>query len=469
MKMKNRYINILFMSFALTMFSCQDILDKEPAQSLSVEESLADYESLVTALLGAYDGLQVTNYYGRNYLVNPEIGGDNVYLTIDNSNRFVANYRYDLDPNTTQTGFWNQAYSIILRVNNIILAVDNVPDGTQAEKDQVMGEALTIRALAHFDLSRVFSAPYAEGTGADTGIPIMLEPNIGTPPRNTLSEVYDRIKLDLTQAIGLLNEDVGPFRITANAAKALLARVYLYEGDNANAEAMATDVINNGGYSLHDGTDLAFFYSTSGNDEEIFSLNQRPEETRGSNNLGQIYNPSGYGDIRVTTDIINMYEAGDERGLSPPSGADLIYLNSDGEYYNGKFLGESGVPGLTSFKILRLAEMYLIRAEARAKTSDFAGATSDVNVIRNRAGLADFSGTVTLQDVLDEKNREFAFEGHRTFDLWRNGLPLVRIQANTGLEVSAPAFIAANSFLRVYPIPQRELDTNPEITQAPGY
>jgi starch-binding outer membrane protein, SusD/RagB family len=457
------------MSFALTMFSCQDILNKEPAQSLSVNESLSDIESLQTALFGAYDGLQVTNYYGRDFLVNPEIGGDNVYLTIDNSNRFVANYRYDLDATTTQTGFWNQAYAIILRVNNIILAVDNVPDGTDAEKNQVMGEALTIRAMVHFDLSRVFCAPYAEGSGADTGIPVMLEPNIGTPPRNTLAEVYDQVKLDLTQAMGLLTENVGPDRITANAAKALLARVYLYEGDNANAEQMASEVIGSGAYSLHDGADLATFYTTTGNAEEIFSLNQRPEETRGSNNLGQIYNPSGYGDIRVTTDIINLYEAGDERGLSPPSGADLIYLNSDGEYYNGKFLGESGVPGLTSFKVLRLAEMYLIRAEARSKQSNPAGATADINIIRTRAGLADFVGNVNLADVLAERNRELAFEGHRTFDLWRNGLPLVRIQANTGLEVSAPAFIAANSFLRVYPIPQRELDTNPEITQAPGY
>ena len=468
MKMKNRYINILFISLALTVFSCEDVLEIEPAQSLSTEESLSNYNSMITALLGSYDGLQQTNYYGRDFIVNPEVGGDNVYLAIDNSNRFLTNYQYNLNANATQAGYWNRAYQIILRVNNIINNIDLAADATDAERNQVLGEALSLRAMLHFDLTRVFCAPYAEGTGANTGIPIMTEANIGTPPRNTLAEVYTQVGDDLTQAIPLLTEAVGPYRFTSYAAKALMARVALYQGDNGTAESMATDVITNGGFSLHAGTDLATFYSTSGNSEEIFTVNRRPEETSGSDNLGQIYNPSGYGDIRVTTDIINMYEAGDERSVGGPSGADLIYLNTNGEYYHGKFLGESGVPGLVSTKVLRLAEMHLIRAEARVKLSS-ATATSDVDVIRNRAGLGNFAGAVTLQDVLDEKNREFAFEGHRTFDLWRNGLPLTRIQANTGLEISAPAFIAADSYLRTYPIPQRELDTNKEITQAPGY
>ncbi len=465
--MKNRIVTLI-LTLGLTA-GCQNVLNIEPAQSLSTEEALSDYKSLLTALYGAYDGLQARSYYGRDFLVVPEVGGDNVYITIDNSNRFLINYRYELNANATQRAFWEQAYDVILRANNIINNIDLAADASDEERNQVLGEALFIRALAHFDLSRLFCAPYAEGTGPETGIPIMLEAKIGTPPRNTLEEVYTQIRADLDAAIPKLTEDVGPYRVTAYAAKALYARVALYQGDNATAEAMATDVIDNGGYSLHPGNDLATFYTTSGNDEEIFTLYRGADETMGSDNLGQIYNPSGYGDIRVTTDIINLYEAGDERGFNPPSGADLIYLYTDGEYYNGKFLGESGVPGLVSTKILRLAEMYLIRAEARVKQGNGTGATADVNVIRNRAGLADFAGTVTLADVLDEKNREFAFEGHRTFDLWRNGLPLVRQQANTGLEVSAPAFIAADSYLRVYPIPQSELDTNPNITQAPGY
>ena len=459
--MKNQYIYIIIITFMLTTFGCQGVLDIEPAQSLSTQEALSDFQSLETALYGAYDGLQATAYYGRDFVVNPEVGGENVYISINNSNRFLINYRYELNATATQGGFWEQGYDVILRVNNIINTIGSVEDGSVADRNQVLGEALFLRAVVHFDLSRVFCAPYLEGSGADTGIPIMLEAAIGEPARNTLAEVYSQVNVDLTQAKGLINQDLGTFRAGVNAVNALQARVALYQGNNSEAIARATDLINNTAYSLTDGADLPDFYITSGNAAEIFTLKRNPDETQGSNNLGQIYNPQGYGDIRVTTDIINSYEAGDDRTA--------LYYLQQGEYYNGKFLGEEGVPGLVSVKILRLAEMYLIRAEARAKESDFVGATEDVNKLRAKRGLADLPANATLDDVLTEKNREFAFEGHRTFDLWRNGKPLVRVQANTGLEVSAPAFIEANSFLRIYPLPQTELDVNKNILQAPGY
>jgi hypothetical protein len=458
--MKN-YINIFLITLTLSVFSCQDVLDIEPAQSLSVAESLSDFNGLQTALFGAYDGLQNVSYYGRDFVVNPEVGGENVYISINNSNRFLINYQYIFNSFQTDGDFWNQGYAVILSVNNIINSIEGIPDGTVEDKNQVLGEALFLRALVHFDLTREFCAPYAEGTGANTGIPIMLEAAISTPPRNTLAEVYTQVIADLTQAKGLMNQDLGAFRAGLNATNALLARVALYQGNNAEAEARATDVIN-AGYTLTPGAGLPAFFASTGNSEEIWSLKTAPDETAGSNNLGQIYNPQGYGDIRVTSDIRDSYEAGDLRTA-------LYYLSTDGEYYNGKFLGEEGVPGLVSTKIFRLAEMYLIRAEARAKQSNFTGATADVDVIRQRAGLAVLASDVDLEGVLIEKNREFAFEGHRTFDLWRNGKPLVRVQANTGLELPAPAFIAADSYLRVYPIPQAELDVNPEIVQASGY
>ena len=458
--MKNQYIYIILITFMLTTFGCQGVLDIEPAQSLSTDEALSDFASLQTALYGAYDGLQATAYYGRDFVVNPEVGGDNVYISINNSNRFLVTYQYLQNGASTQTGFWEQGYAIILMVNNIINKIGSVEDGSAADRNQVLGEALFLRAMVHFDLSRVFCAPYLEGSGANTGIPIMLEAAIGEPARNTLAEVYTQINTDLTQAKSLMNQDLGTFRAGDNAVNALLARVALYQGNNSEAVARATDVIN-AGYTLTDGADLPNFFLTSGNDAEVFSLKRNPDETQGSNNLGQIYNPQGYGDIRVTTDIINSYEAGDDRTA-------LYYLQS-GEYYVGKFLGEEGVPGLVSVKILRLAEMYLIRAEANAKQSLFTEATNDLNTLRAKRGLGNLGATASLDDVLDEKNREFAFEGHRTFDLWRNGKPLVRVQANTGLEISAPAFIAGDSFLRVFPIPQTELDVNENIVQATGY
>jgi hypothetical protein len=445
------------------LWSCSDFLELEPRQSLSTTESLSTIEGLETAIFGAYDGLQALNYYGRDFVVIPEAGGDNVYVSTDNSNRFLINYRYELTAANTQVGLWNGGYATILRVNNIINNIDNVTTTNTALKNQLLGEAYAIRALVHFDLARVFSLPYINGNGSQAGIPIKLDDVINEPARNTLAEVYTQVISDLNEAKGLLTNAEGPYRFTANAAEALLARVYLYQGNNAAAEASATAVIG-AGYTLTPGAEIESFWSTSGNDEEIFTLRFLANETRGSDNLGQIYNPGGYGDIRVTDDIMDMYEAGDVR-------QDLYYLQS-GEFYVGKFLGEAATPGLASPKVLRLSEMYLIRAEARAKQSNFSGAIDDVNEIRAVRGLADLVGVPNgnvLTEVFDEKRREFAFEGHRTFDLWRNNLPLQRTQCNSGLEIEAPCSIDANSFLRVYPIPQREIDVNQNMVQNPGY
>ena len=453
----------------LTTISCDQELNLQPQQSLSTSESLSDYKGLQTALFGAYDGLQGVNYYGRDFVVIPEVGGDNVYVSVNNSNRFLANYNYQLTADNTQTGFWNQAYDIILRVNNIINNIDAAADATEAQRNQVLGEALVIRALTHFDLVRVFAKPYAEGGGSQLGVPIKLDDEINEPPRNTVGEVYNQVIADLTEARPLLtgesiSADDAPFRFSANAVDALLARVHLYMGNNTAAETAATAVINSGDYTLVAGSDLSEFWNTTGNSEEIFTLLVQADETRGSDNLGQIYNPQGYGDIRVSQDVISLYDAADDR-------RDLFYQDGS-EYYVGKFLGESGTPGLVSPKILRLAEMYLIRAEARAKEGDFSGAIADVNVIRGRANaplLGAIPDNQVLDAVLTEKRMEFAFEGHRTFDLWRNGDALTRNQCNTGLELEAPCVIAADATVRIYPIPRREMDVNQQMIQNDGY
>jgi hypothetical protein len=459
-------IKILLISTILiaTAVSCDDKLQIDPAQSLSTEQAISDYAGLSAAIIGAYDGMQSVNYYGRNFLVFSEIRADNVYLAIANSNRFVTDYNYVLSATATQTTFWNQAYAVLLRVNNIIAESSKVSDATEEEVDQIVGEAYAIRALVHFDLVRVFGAPYADDNGAGLGVPIKLDGAINEPARNTVAEVYTQVVDDLLQAKILLNEDIGPNRITEPAVNALLARVYLYMEDNVNAEASATTVISNTDYTLD--TDFATFWSTSGNDEEIFTLARVASETLGSDNLGQIYNPSGYGDIRVTQDIRDMYEAGDDR-------SDLYYLHTNGEYYVGKFLGESSIPGLASTKILRLSEMYLIRAEARAKQAKYTEAVADIDVIRDRAGLTPLGAiadNLVLTEVLDERRRELAFEGHRSFDLYRNGLAMQRIQCNSGLEITTTfCEVEGDSYLRIYPIPQRELDVNQNMEQNDGY
>lgn len=457
-------IKVLSTLFALLVFfGCEDKLDLQPAQSLSVSESLGDLDGLFTGLIGAYDEFQDVNYYGRDQVVINEARADNVYISISNSNRFINDFRYEYNANATQTAFWSDAYSMILRVNNILANIDGA-EGAQVDKDQIAGEALFIRALAHFDLVKTFALPYAEGAG-NPGVPVMLEPAISEPARNTVGEVYTQVIADLVQAKTLITEDNGPYRATDAACDALLARVYLYQEDYANAEASATAVLG-AGFSLYDGTDLATFWGSHGTSEEIFTVRRLGNETLGSDNLGQIFNPQGYGDIRVTQDLIGLYEAGDRR-------AAIDYYNDNGINWVGKYLAQEGNPGLVNNKVLRLAEMYLIRAEARLLKSspDAAGALQDIDAVRARAGLGT-AGTATIDVLKQERRIELAFEGHRAQDIFRWGDAVTRIQCGaggTGDELNAPCFLAADSPLRVYPIPQQEMDVNQNMTQNPGY
>lgn len=459
----NRIKITLLVALISVGFSCSDKLELEPAQSLSVAESLGDIEGLFTGLIGAYDGLQDVNYYGRDFIVVNEVRADLVYISINNSNRFLNDFRYEYAPNTGLTAFWSDSYSLILRVNNILQNVDGAA-GDADEKDQIKGEALFLRALTHFDLVRMFALPYGEGT-SNLGIPIILTPQISEPARNTVGEVYDQVIADLTEAAGLLNEDVGPYRASVDAVNALLARVYLYKEDYVNAEASATAVIG-AGYTLVPGANLRTFWDTHGTSEEIFTVRRLANETNGSDNLGQIFNPQGYGDIRVTQDLIDSYEVGDLRAAAD-------YYAQDGFNWVGKYLTQEGNPGLVNNKVLRLAEMYLIRAEARLlkASPDNAGALADIDVVRARAGLGSI-GTANLTAVKNERKVELAFEGHRALDIFRWGDAVTRIQCGgggTGDELLADCFLAADSYLRIYPIPQVEMDVNQSMVQNTGY
>lgn len=454
---------ILFIISALLLFSCNNQLELDPQESLATDEALSDINGMTTALNGVYNGLQTVSYYGRNYLVMPEIEADLVYLSIDNSNRFVTNYTLAWNQDNAEiTAFWNIAYALILRCNNIINRIDEL-EGDQAAKDQIKGEALAIRAMIHFDLVRVFAKQYTQSTPTiDLGVPVVTASTLGEPARNTIEEVYTQIIADLNAAKPLMT-DQGIYHFSPNAAEALLARVYLYKGDYANAEQSATAVINSGDYALSD--DIVAAFQAPGSSEEIFTLRFVATETFGSDNLGQIYNPDGYGDIRVTTDLIDLYEEGDDR-------LNFIYEGPTGEMYQSKFLEQDGVPGLHSPKILRIAEMYLIRAEAAAQLNKGSQAIADLNAIRTKRGASALTGVPAgeiLEAVLAERRRELAFEGHTKFDLWRNGIDLVRDQCNTGKELTAPCTLEATSNYTVYPIPRREVDVNQNIVQNPGY
>jgi len=462
---------IIYIFLLLSFTACNDKLTLSPAVSLPTEDALTNIAGVKAGISGMYAGMRSVNYYGRNFLVIPEVAADNVYLSASNSNRFLSSFRVTwLTADPDITSFWNQAYAVILRANNIINNVPSLTDGTDEEKNDALGQALFVRALVHFDLLRTFSQSYVIGGGSSMGIPVMTKFEVGSPARNTQDESYAQIINDLTQAKSLLAKDgSNPYNANAYAASALLARVYLYKGDNAGAVSEATTVISAGDYAIVAAKDLPEFYNTVGTTEDIFTLMVLPTESLGSDDVGKIYLKPGYGDIRVSPDLVKVFDTTDARYKS----FILPFNGSTKEYENEKFYGQDGIFGLYSPKILRISEQYLIRAEANAKLGNYAAAISDLNAIRANRTLADLVNIPdadVLANVLLERRKEMMFEGHRYFDLLRNKQDIVRNFCGDALELNTPTCTyPATSPTVVPPIPQREVDVNKNIQQNAGY
>ena len=481
--MKNRIIITLVIFLILTA-SCNKTLELQPSESLPTEEALSDLPGLQTALHGVYNTLQSYEYYGNIFLTYPELLGNLVYL------RSIASepkplpwvllpffYSYDMNAALAPTQVWNACYRTISLSNKIIENIDGV-DGDEVQKDQIKGEALALRAMAHFDIVRFFARPYGYGDPAENpGVPIVLEsvPYDYQPSRNTVKEVYEQVVKDLEEARNRLGNDVGKYRFSNDAATALLARVSLYKEDWDKAEELASELIESVNYPFVPADKVVAMFAAPGSSEEIFTLKFETSEDRGisdpleNNNLGANYipgNDGGRGAIGVTEDLLNLYEPGDMR-------SDLIYWQDSTEYFQSKFQGQDGIIGLHSPKLLRIAEMYLIRAEARFQQGRTTDALEDLNALRLQRGATEWTAlpTGTIKDILEERQRELAFEGHTSFDYWRTNTRMVRNQCDTTLfqNNGMPCEVLPEDPHTVQPIPRQEIDVNPNIKQNEGY
>lgn len=474
--MKKIYVLALFLLIGSAfMSSCKKELNQQPDGSLLDETAITDFQTLQAATMGCYNSVVDLNWYGRNYPSMLELRGSNMFIASSNSNRLIAPYQYNFTvANADVSAMWNTLYKAIARANNVITRSSIVKDGTPADIAQLIAEAKFVRALAYFDLTRVFGQPFYVNNGASLSVPIILTPGITQPKRNTVAEVYAQVIKDLTEAKPNLSTDiVNKFRASRFAASALLARVYLYKGDatsNALAITEATTVIG-AGYTMTTASSYAgtIFWANPGQGEEIFTAKISQFQDLGSDNYGQLYvsELGGYGDIRVSPNFRNSYDNADVRKTQ------VIKTDAtNNDFITTKFYRQDNIPGLYSPKILRLSEMYFIRAEANVKLGTSTGATpaADLSSVRTMRGLPAYTGTPLLANVLTEKNFEFAFEGHQWPDNFRNGLAIARPQLPNATSNENSANIAVTDNKQLYPIPQSESDANPNIKpNNPGY
>ena len=484
--MKTRFeYKILFLIILVGIsFACsKNFLVETPRLSQSNELTLSKYDGLNTATAGAYSQLCATGWYGAGLVITADMKGGNAKRGSAQSGRYTDEYLWNNSPSST-SGLWTTAYSTIAQVNNVINVIDKGFTQTgisQAQLDELKGECLFIRALAYFDLARMYCQPYVAGRG-NLGVPVVLVTENAYPARNTVGEVYDRVVQDLLASIPLLSavnprkDDAGYATITSS--NALLSKVYLYMGDWQNAATYATTVITTSGltlFTVEDYTtwDNGGYWGSGGPGAEIiFQVDGSEGNTSHGywEAISYLMDPDGYGDCAASNDVRNLYATGDVRlalFLQP--------AKYPGEYWSLKYPGRLGKTPKREYNtpVLRLAEMYLIRAESILNGAAVSGVTAlgDLNAIRTKRGL-DAATTVDLAEIYSERRRELCFEGNELFDLARTQRSLVRVDF-TGLSNKDIPFVAGGSadanFLWAMPIPQAEIDANVNMVQNPGY
>ncbi|WP_461533317.1 RagB/SusD family nutrient uptake outer membrane protein [Sinomicrobium sp.] len=467
---KNTICSLLII---LVASSCgSDFLDIDPEQNISSEQAITDLNTLQTAMNGIYSKLQSSDYYGRSMYIIPELMADNLYLSSRNTGRYLDHESFAVtEEDSYSNGLWNQMYAVIVNATKAIEGGENlvpVTDEQQQEIDQLVGEAYALRALAHFDLVRLFAQPYNFTSDAThNGVPVISrsEANEIAPSRNTVKEVYDQINSDLETAIFKMTEERKNGKFTIYSAKALAARSYLYQENYEMAITLSTDVLKNGGYTLISNSNYPELWSEAFNSESIFEVVNTVADNEGSNSLGHFFDPTGYADALVPEELYVLYDSDDARRQETIRQGSKTGAEDDALFVH-KF--PNGTSWDDNTKVLRLAEQYLIRAEAYAKTGKPELAQDDLMTVINRADpdavRISESGQPLIDRILEERRKELAFEGHRLFDLNRNKKDVRIIQSENVLEVTYPN----DKF--ILPIPLDEINANPSIKpQNPGY
>ena len=474
----------------IILSSCSDKwLDLLPSNSMVLSDAMTTVSDARSAINGVYYEMQRDSYYGGRMTWYADIRGDDMRTWGNSSTRSGDLYRYDEYPLNVSSALWQQPYTVIRQANNIIALIDliEVTPAQEAERNYIKGEALMARALAHFDICRVYGFPYLKDNGASLGACIIREPIPADtkPERSTVAECYEQLIIpDLLAAIPMLSDNkiASQGRFNKWAAKLLLSRVYLYKGDNANALREAEECIAGAeaaGYALYTYDNYLEQWQTKFSTESFFEIVNIPGQTTAG--TGSIANSIG------TWCAANSANALHELGLtmqfydmltSDPDDARLNLLrrgviNDYPSLFPGfilKYTNGGSNPAEANVTMYRLSEAYLNAAEAAAKLNQNDKAVTYLDVIVGRANPAkNVTGTVTLEIVLNERRKELFGEGHRSFDLLRNGMTIYRSddEASRMFLPEHAKEINWNSFRSVLPIPTQEIETNPNVKPNP--
>jgi starch-binding outer membrane protein, SusD/RagB family len=478
-----------------SLAACESLIEVEPRAQVDANGVLSTPDAIQAGLNSVYARLRSERNYGRDLIAVAEALSDNA-VTTNNSGRLINENR---NTSLSHLTHWQNSYAAINEINITLEAISVLnfsPAPTQATIDSWNGQLKFLRALYYHDLLRGYAYdPATEVGGQDRGgVPLILTPvttaqaaSAATLPRNSVAEVYAQVYADLNDATTLLpanaNTNVN-YIATRAAAHALFSRVALYNKDYQTAIDNATNAITLVGNTLS-GSAYINAWRSSSNNESIFEVKfQDANENIGVNTslqtsfttsqtLATLAVTGGFGDLVPTAALRTLI------GITGPAaaagtvgqictGTDVrtqLYAVGPGRGSGPKvecikFIGKNGIVNLDNVPVLRKAELHLNRAEAYAAVNEGL-ALADLNTLRVARGLAtvNLSGAALLNEIINQRRIEFAFEGQRWFDLKRRANDILKTPEN----------ILVADFRRLANIPQREIDANPNLAQNFGY
>lgn len=472
--------SLLFIAVIVT--ACSDFLQLQPEYEINENSFYKNANDFETALIGNYAGLQGLHNTSITYL------GD---LTTDNAeirwtSPTVAETEFDEMNPTPSNGFlgtiWTTCYATISRSNNILSRLESA-DIAEGRKKQFRGEALFLRGYAYFYLVRIFGdLPLVEVAFRSPNEIMAYDMS-----RKPVSEIYNLIEKDLTEAASLLTgvSGLSKSRASAGAAKTLLGKAYLTQKKYQNAATILKEIIDSNTFSLESNYGKLFTKGNNELPESVFEIKYLSGNVGEGNGFSAIFTPArfdmaifpnnmqGSGRVLPTPEVAASYEAGDKRRqASIADSVRLVTGKYEKELYGLKFVdfttGVQGDGGV-NYTSLRYADVLLMYAEAANETDQLSTAETYINRVRTRAGLPDLNGLTKegMRLALEkERQLEFFLEGHRWFDLVRTGRLQTVMNAyftSKGLKFT----VAEHETLM--PIPLREIDINPNLGQNKGY
>jgi len=475
-----QYIRITFLALATLVLgtSCEDRLNLTPPNALETTEALQLPTDYTNAIRGVYTEVRQGTFWGGWNIIMEDLLADNLIICSEGRFSKQTLYFWTFSGNTTWDGLWRDGYETVYAANLIIENIDNLEDGEF--KDNILGEALALRAFAHMEIARIFIKFPQFAAGEDLGIPYVTSSDVSLlPDRPSVQGTWDAILADLNEAEALIGTDNGIGRLNKAAVNALIARHHLYTGNFDAVIAAATAAIDAGDNpTVGTRDEFGDIYIDATENGVVWKIRIVDED---GISPGVQYSQTGATGTRpeyvVDFGLYQLFQDNDIRKS--------VYIETSdfaGKTFNNiaKYFGRPGGDAdVVDTKPIRWAEVYLTRAEAYAETGQDGLALADLDAVRSERYENFTSPGETGQALKDaialERRLELAFEGFRLSDLKRKNLPVNR--STFGDEFDGGGQAPPDNALNLevgdirfqMPIPQNELNNNPNMSQNPGY